>query len=250
MLLMLMTTGCFFKTVHPTVEETAPEGTFGHERWAAVLAEHVDEAGLVDYAGLQADRETLDRYVAQLAAASPDSHPDLFPTEDAALAYWINAYNALAVTAVIDRPGLQTVVDKKVEFFYRTRYPLGGEPVSLYKLENGIVRERFAEPRIHFALNCQSASCPQFPARPFPAEGLDAMLAEVTVAFVNDPDNVRVQDGVVHVSQIFEWYAKDFEAAGGALGFVRQYRPELPADAEVRYIPYDWTLIAQPGRRP
>jgi hypothetical protein len=241
--------GCFH-VVEPRQPVEAPASApFSHDAWASVLDTHVSDGGLVDYAAIQADRRGLDTYVAQLAAASPDSHPALFPDDEARLAYWINAYNALAVLAVVDRPGLDKVVDNKVDFFYKTRYPLGGKPLSLYKLENGIVRERFDDPRIHFALNCQSASCPTFPNTPFPAEGLDERLDAETRAFIADPENVRLEGDVLHVSQIFEWYASDFEAAGGARAFVATYR-DVPDDASIAYIPYDWTLIAQDGARP
>lgn len=237
--------------VRPRVEvPDPPESAFSHDLWGQVLERRVSDQGLVDYKGLQQDRATLDAYVAQLASASPHSHPKLFPDDAAALAYWINAYNALAVMAVVDRPGLGTVVDAKVDFFYSTRYPIGGENISLYKLENGIVRKEFADPRIHFALNCQSASCPTFPNTPFLAEGLDARLEAETRAFMADPKNVRMSGSTAELSMILQWYAEDFEAAGGALAYVRRYRDDIPADAEVAYIPYDWTLLAQDGRRP
>ncbi|TVQ94722.1 MAG: DUF547 domain-containing protein [Deltaproteobacteria bacterium] len=229
----------------------APAGEpFSHEVFAEVLAASVDERGLIDYAGLQADRAKLDTYTATLAAESPASHPERFPTKDAELAYWINAYNALAITAVIDRPGLDRVIDNRIDFFWRSRYPLGDLKVSLYHLENEIVRKHFDDPRIHFALNCQSAGCPKMRQEPFPAMGLDAVLDAETRAFLQDPRNVRVEGDTLHLSQIFQWYPKDFAAEGGAEAFVRARLDDLPKTSELAYIPYDWALISQPGRKP
>jgi len=243
-------TACFHVVKPRQPVPDAPTESFSHATWAKVLSARVNDDGLIDYKGLQGDRSDLDAYVAQLASASPDSHPDLFKDDEAKLAYWINAYNALAVTAVIDRPGLGTVVDNKVSFFYSTKYPLGTTNISLYTLENSVVRGRFDDPRIHFALNCQSASCPDFPNTPFPADGLNETLEAATKEFMADSDNVRLNGDTVEISQILEWYAEDFESAGGSYAYVRKYRPELPKDAKVTYIPYDWTLIAQEGRRP
>lgn len=250
MILGLALSGCFH-TVRPRVDvdgEVAA-GAFPHEILDGVLKRYVAD-GHIDYKSLQSDRGDLDRYLAYLAAVSPASDPALFPTKEHELAYWINAYNALAITAVIDRPGLHSVIDDKIDFFYATRYLLGGDKVDLYHLENGIVRPTYHDPRVHFALNCQSGGCPILPAGAFPAEGLDTFLDEQARLFCNHPEKVQIDGSTVKVSQIFEWYAEDFEASGGALAFVGRYRDDLPTDAKLEYIPYDWTLIAKDGRGP
>ena len=248
---LLLAGGCFH-VVKPDVElpDDPAAGAFPHEILDGVLKTHVTPEGKVDYKSIQSDRGDLDRYTAYLAVVSPHSDPELFPTKDDQLAYWINAYNALAITAVIDRPGLQTVIDNKVDFFYTTRYLLGREKVSLYALENGIVRKEFADPRIHFALNCQSGGCPTLPDTVFPAQGLDAFLEAEATEFANHPGKVNVEGDKLRLSQIFEWYAEDFAAAGGAAEFVKKYRSDVPATPTVEFIEYDWTLIAQDGRMP
>lgn len=244
--------GCF-KYERPTVTvKQAPEaGKFPHEVFGKAIEGRVDDKGLIDYKAIQEDRADLDTYLGYIARTSPEKDPELFPTKWDKMAYYINAYNALAIRGVIDRPGLKSVNDIKVEYFYYTRYSLGGKKLDLYRLENKVVRPEFNDPRIHFALNCQSGGCPIFPKVPFPIEGLDAFLDEQTTVFVNHPEKVRkADDGVWEVSQILEWYAEDFVTAGGAAAFIHSYRAEVPADAELRYIPYDWALIAQPGKAP
>ncbi len=248
--LLITTVGCFH-TVKPRVDVEADfaAGGFPHEILDGVLAANVRD-GKVDYKGIQENRAELDRYVAFLGEVSPTSDPALFPTREDELAYWINAYNAIAITAVIDRPGLKSVIDDKIDFFYATRYVVGGEKLDLYKLENGIVRPTYADPRVHFALNCQSGGCPVLPSSAFPAKGLEAFLDEQARLFCNNPDKVKIEGSVVKASQIFEWYKEDFEPAGGALKFISKYRSDLPEGATLEYIPYDWTLIAVDGRGP
>ncbi len=242
--------GCFHVVRPADPADVLPEpGRFPHALLAEVLREHVDAEGRVDYRSLAEDRAKLDEYIGYVALASPHSHPELFPTREDQLAYWINAYNALAIAGVIDRPGLVSVIDQKVEYFYLTRYVIGGRKLDLYRLENGVVREEFDEPRIHFALNCQSAGCPQLPAEAFTPDRLDAQLAFWTEDFVTDPAKVRVEDGKVLLSQIFEWYAADFEP-GGAVAFVNANGGDVPTDLPVEHLPYDWALIAQEGRGP
>jgi hypothetical protein len=243
--------GCF-RVVRPEQRPEAPPGAgeFPHELLSAALAGRVDEEGLVDYAAIRDDRGKLDEFLGYVAEVSPESDPELFPTRQDQLAYYINAYNGLAIQGVIDRPGLKSVDDIKVEFFYYTRYLVGGRKLDLYRLENSVVRPTFSDPRVHFALNCQSGGCPRLPQAAFDPELLDEQLDAVTHEFVTHPGKVRVEDGLVKMSQIFEWYAEDFVASGGAIKFANQHGAGLPEDLPLEFIPYDWSLTAQPGRGP
>ncbi len=255
--LMLYLAACAAVPAPPIVEIPAP-GAFPHRRWTVVLERFVDDAGRVDYKGLQQDRIGIDGYTARIAAISPESHPELFPSRADQLAYWINAYNALAITGVIDRPGLQSVNASKIvltDFFYLTRYPVGGKKYALATIENSIVRPGFNDPRTHFALNCDSVGCPRLPREAFEPARLDAQLDQYSREFVTDPAKVRVEDvpgkgRTIMISQIFEWYAGDFTGSGGPVGFINLHGGDVPTDLPVGYIPYDWSLIAQEGRGP
>jgi hypothetical protein len=249
---VLALTGCF-KVVPPPVkvEAVASADAFPYDLYDSAFSERVVD-GLIDYATIRDERgRALDVYLGHIAASSPVSTPELFPSDDHELAFYLNAYNALAVQGVIDRPDITTVLDIKVDYFYSTRYRIGGEKVSLYTLENGIIRKGYNDPRIHFFLNCQSMSCPPFPAQAIRPASLDATLDAVTAAFVKDPAHVELQpDGSVAVSSIFQWYAEDFGGESGVRPFIHRYNPDVPAEGAVTYKTYDWTLIAQPGRGP
>jgi hypothetical protein len=232
-------------------------GAFPHDAWTAILQKYVNAAGLVDYKGIQQDRTGIDAYTALLAQVSPESNPEIFPSSDDKLAYWINAYNANAITGVINRPGLTSVNENSVtlaKFFYTTKYKYGGKKYSLYAVENSIVRPQFQDPRVHFALNCDSGGCPRLPQEAFNSSTLQAQLEAATLEFVTNPAKVRVEgegaDTKVMISQIFEWYADDFKAAGGAVAFINAHGGSVPLNAPVVFIPYDWSLIAQEGRGP
>jgi hypothetical protein len=85
----------------------------------------------------------------------------------------------------------------------------------------------------------------------FDPKRLQPQLDELSTAFVTNTAKVELRaDGKVHISQIFEWYAGDFESSGGPVGFINKHGGNMPADKEVVIIPYDWTLIAQTGRAP
>lgn len=214
--------------------------------WAHVLGAHVNASGRVDYAALKAEPEPLSRFVALLRDVGPESRPDLFDNEAKRLAYYLNAYNAFMLFQVSEAyPGVESVYDNKLAFFLRNRFEMDRSTTNLYALENDIVRARFAEPRVHFALNCASIGCPELPAEPFVSSRLEEQLAKETSEFLHQRRNVVLDDGGVQLSRIFKWYAEDFTPS--PLQWVRNQAPdlELPADAQVRFGDYDWSLNDQ-----
>jgi hypothetical protein len=250
-LIALFGVGCF-KTVAPTlsVDPITEPGSFPYDLYDQVFSSRVTDDGLIDYAAIRDDREPLDRFLGHVAAVSPASDPALFPSDDHALAFYLNAYNALAVQGILDRPDIVTVDDNKVEFFYTTRYRIGGDKVSLYTLENGIIRDQFDEPRIHFFLNCQSWSCPPFPPKAIRPDAVDTTLNAFTEQFMADPKHVELKGDTLEVSSIFKWYAGDFGGQEGIVPFIQQYRDDIPDGVQLVFKDYDWTLIEQPGKGP
>ncbi len=209
----------------------------------------------MDYLGLSRNREELDRYLDSIRGTSPRSHAELFPDRNHELAYWINAYNAQVVAGVLDRgPEDKSVwsggLISGYRFFVRRKVVLGGESVSLKKLEDDWIRAGYGDPRIHAALNCASRSCPRLPREPFVGRRLDDQLDAAMREFVADPRNVRLRDdGRVELSKIFDWFTSDFLAeAPDLVAYVNRYRPSealLPEDAEVVFLEYDKGINAQ-----
>lgn len=235
---------------------------FSYGDWQDVLESFVDEKGFVDYEGLQADREALDRFLEQLQAKGPDSTPNLFPTSNDRLAYYINAYNALTFEGVLGLdPDVSTVwgfSKTGYGFFVRMKVQLDGKETSLKKLEDDLVREGFKDPRIHAALNCASAGCPRLPREPFLPETLEEQLNAAMEEFVGEERNCSVDTaaGTATLSKIFDWFRKDFEEyprplgqGGGALiDYINRYRADdaqIPANFKIKFASYDKSLNRQ-----
>jgi hypothetical protein len=223
--------------------------------WQRVLEQYVSGEGLVDYAAIHDDLAPLDGYVAQLAAVSPQSHPQLFPSRESKLAYWMNAYNALVVWAFAKEypKGAARLATKfgQGQFFYLRKFPVGGQQRSLDDIEANSIRKGFSDPRIHFAINCASASCPPLSRTAFTAANVDAELDRLTRAFVNSPRHVELKPTTkppsVRLSMVFKWYESDFGGRAKLRTFLATYRPADAAawtDPALRftYIPYDWSL--------
>ena len=225
--------------------------TFSYDAWDRLLSAVVAEDGKVDYERLAARRAMLEEFVAELGEVSPDSRPDLFASEEDGLAYWINAYNAFTLDAIVDEYPIRSVwKTRDGQFFQRRRHLAGGAALSLDDIEHEILRSEFAEPRIHFAINCGANGCPAVRPSAYRGDGLRDTLHEATKAFLANRWNCRVDHEArkVFVSRIFRMYAEDFAAGAGTteeyrrgvLGFVAGH---AGLDAErLVYNTYDWGL--------
>lgn len=246
----------------------ADGAVFSHASWGRFLDTHVRADGRLDYTRAQDAREDLDHYVRALAETSPDTHPHLFPDGAERLAYWLNAYNAWVVYAVLEAypvASVQDINDSRwlavlpdgAGFFLFQRITLGGRRTSLYALENFLIRKRFDDARVHFALNCASQSCPRLPREPFEGAVLEAQLQRETRGFLAETRNVEIETaaGVLRLSSIFRWYRRDFDAPAGARGETELHRfldAALEADmaaklrrcggCRIEWRPYDWRL--------
>jgi hypothetical protein len=240
--------------------------TFDHSAWDRVLKAYVSQIGEVDYAALKAHRQDLGAYVAALGASSPANQPDLFPSRADELAYWINAYNAFVMKGVVDKYPTRSVRDLGAlyGFFRRKDYVAGGEKISLQTIENDILRKKYADPRIHFAIVCASISCPKLSREAFTAANLDAQLDHLAREYFTEERNLSIdtKTGTVTLSAILDWYKQDFAAQvnqppgpAALLAYVRRYVAgprksalESLTQPKVKFREYDWS-INDPGSR-
>jgi hypothetical protein len=236
-----------------------PDDEVFYDDWAWTLERFVNDRGEVDYVGLAAERQRLDRFVDQIAKVSPRSHPGRFADRDAALGYYIDAYNALVFVGVLDLgPDIDSVWGfggTGYGFFVRRKVTVGGNKISLKKLEDGQIRAVYRDPRIHAALNCASAGCPRLVRVPFGGRPIDPMLDDAMRAFVTDPRHCAVDEAgrTATLSKIFDWYEKDFLAFERAQGndaprlldYINRYRApdaQIPRDFRIRFAKYDKRL--------
>lgn len=222
-------------------------GEFPHHLLTEVATAYVDAEGRVNLRAMLEDRpQALERYLAHVAAVSPRSHPELFPTPDHARAYWINAYNALGLWGLLQHPGRESLAPHLLGTFAVDRYRVGGEWMTLNGLQTFQLRGEGVDPRVHFALACYAVSCPPLRQQAYTGDDLDAQLEAVTRARIADPAWVRVEDGVPWVSRVFTWYERDFEAAGGIAAFVNAHGGDVPEGVPVEVLYHDWTINLAP----
>jgi len=163
--------------------------------------------------------------------------------KDEKLAFWINAYNILAIHMVLEHKPANSIRDIGnwlLTVWKKDAGIVSGHIRTLHEIEHEFLRP-MAEPRIHFAIVCASISCPDLRKAAYHSENLATVLNEQYQAFIsNQGKGVRLNGNTIYISRIFDWFKEDFAASGGVAGWL----PEGSEKAKRRivYLDYDWSL--------
>lgn len=209
----------------------------------------VSDEGLVDYAelktseDLQANLAVYADYVADLDLARLEG-------KEHRIAVLANAYNVLTLIGVNRAYPVDSVRDIRpfFGFFTKDEWMVGGEKMSLNDLENELLRP--IDNRIHFIINCASASCPRIPREVLTRDNVEAVMTRATRDFLADETRNRfdADTQTFHLSKIFDWFRKDWGKKEDVVAFVRRYRPDLDWEPKrVKHLEYDWALNAAPS---
>jgi hypothetical protein len=228
-----------------------------HSAFDRLLKAYVDARGMVDYDAF-ARSPDFRRYLDQLA------HVELAPLpQNERLALWINAYNAYTIELINQHEERRSIRNiNRTLGFIRGKGPwsermatVAGHTYTLDEIEHEIIRVRFDEPRIHFALVCAAIGCPPLRREAYTGERLDAQLDEQARIFLlQSPAKNRIDVAArrVHLSPIFRWYGRDFGRNDAEIGaFLARYfaapERELLRSGNFRteYTSYDWSLNGQ-----
>jgi len=212
-----------------------------HRSWDRLLKKHVNAKGLVDYNGFFTDKALLEEYLQQMASNGPkDSW-----SKAQKMAYYINSYNAYTIKLILDNYPLKSIKDINSPWG-KAFIPLNGKSISLDHLENRILR-KMDDPRIHFAINCASYSCPPLLNEAYTASRLEEQLDRATSRFINGTFN-RLGGEELTISPIFKWYRRDFKVDGqvDVAGYINQFaKIKVDPGAKIRYMDYNWDLNEQ-----
>jgi len=219
--------------------QTAFSFDHSHLAFDTILHEVVVEQGLqtsVKYDDLHAKPEPLKQYLAQLSAV-PKSEFDSWNKQQR-MAFLINAYNAFTLKLILNNyPGIESIRDLGGLIFSspwdKKFFSLFGKKTSLGYIEHDVLREKYYEPRIHFAINCASKSCPALQKRAYVANQLDQQLEKATLQFMRDPEYNRFnkEKNLLEISSIFTWFTGDFTKQGSLQNYIAPY---ISADPEIQ----------------
>jgi hypothetical protein len=237
-----------------------------------LLAGFMDDTGQVYYGALRSHPAYAAFRAKTVSLETFD--PSSLPNAQSRLAFWINLYNTLILDAVIALGVRRSVSERMagIGFFRQAAYSVGGWRLSADDIEHGILRANRGhpffylpqfrsddprcdwvvapfDPRIHFALNCASRSCP--PIRAYLPEKLEAQLDLAARSFVTADLEIFPEKGMIRVSSIFKWFAGDFGGRAGTINFILAHLDDEGSmswmaahreKAKLVYKRYDWGL--------
>jgi len=219
-----------------------------HEIWDGLLKKHVSKNGDVNYKGFIADSAKLNNYLEVLSKHHPNEKNW---SREEQMAYWINAYNAFTIKLIVQNYPVKSIKDIKngipfVNTVWDIKFiKIEGQEYDLNNIEHSILRPKFEDPRIHFAVNCASVSCPNLLNEAFTAKRLNEQLDGAARSFLADKSKNKFDStSKAQVSKIFSWFKGDFTKKDKSLvDFLNRYAPvKLTAKAEIAYLDYDWNL--------
>ncbi|MDC6365548.1 MULTISPECIES: DUF547 domain-containing protein [Flavobacteriaceae] len=234
--------GIFLLACNNTQEKIESQECIGsskpeHIIWGNLLQQYVNDDGDVNYAEFKKDETRLDEYLNHLS----QNPPATTWSKNEKLAYYINLYNAATVKLILVNHPIESIRD--IPNRWKKKWiQVGSITTSLNAIEHKILR-KMNEPRIHFAINCASYSCPRLFNVAFTQENMEQLLTKATKDFVNDPKRNRFENGKAKLSKIFKWYKGDFTIEKSLLEYIDPYlENSIDKNASIEYLDYDWSL--------
>jgi hypothetical protein len=208
----------------------------------SLLQKNVDKTGRVDYQSLKNNETLLDNYLAYIQ----NNEPTKEWSSNKKKAFWINTYNAYTIKIILNNYPLKSIRDIKIDGKTAWKIPfvkIGQKRYTLDQIEHKILRKKFNDPRIHVGINCASVSCPRLWNFAFTEDNIASSLDNLMKVFINDTTRNKISKNNVALSEIFNWFSKDFIKNGTIINYLNTYAAiKISEKASIKYLTYDWSL--------
>ena len=208
----------------------------------SLLQKNVDKTGRVDYQSLKNNETLLDNYLAYIQ----NNEPTKDWSSNKKKAFWINTYNAYTIKIILNNYPLKSIRDIKIDGKTAWKIPfvkVGQKRYTLDQIEHEILRKKFNDPRIHVGINCASVSCPRLWNFAFTEDNIASSLDNLMKEFINDTTRNKISKKNVALSEIFNWFSKDFIKNGTIISYLNTYAAiKISEKASIKYLTYDWSL--------
>ncbi len=228
-----------------------------HNAFDQILGDVVIQKGwqtTVDYDLLHSNPDSLNNYLDQLEAVKKTDFDSWNKQEQ--MAFLINSYNAFTLKLILNNyPEIESIRDLGGLFsspWKKKFFNLFGKKTNLDYIEHNMLRKEYNEPRIHFAINCASKSCPALQKKAYIGSQLNEQLENATVQFLRDPQHNRFnkEKNQLEISSLFDWFKTDFTKSGSLINFISAYISDDPEiqnllkhdSIKIKYLDYNWSL--------
>ncbi|SHJ04764.1 Protein of unknown function, DUF547 [Hymenobacter daecheongensis DSM 21074] len=218
-----------------------------HHTWNELLAKHITNDGHVDYAGFLDDEDKLDAYLQTIRKTPPDEQAW---SRNDQQAYWLNVYNAATVYMVLQYYPVTSMNEIKVKTLKGSKsaweapsVTVGTRQYSLNQIEREVLRTKFQDPRVHFALVCAAETCPPLLNEAYDGARLNQQLDDQARRFLNTVRFNQLAPDHVRLSSVFDWYSAEFGEGNALIAWLNRYATvKIAPTAKVDFLPFDWAL--------
>jgi len=166
-------------------------------------------------------------------------------TETEEKAFLINTYNLIVIHKVTLNDPIQST-NSDPGFFTDQSALVNGENTSLNDIENKMLRKKYKDARLHFALVCGAVSCPPIANFAFTPEKLDEQLTQRAKQALSGESFLyqRPVEKTIYMSKIVDWYRADFgENDQEIIQYLNQFRlTPLNESFKISHFTYNWAL--------
>jgi hypothetical protein len=259
-----------------TLAAESEKQRFDYSDFADALKINVDNAGMVNYRKLKAEPQKLQVFITQLRNLDRKDFDKWSDNEK--IAFWLNAYNALTLKAIIDNYPIKSSFFKSRIYpknsirqiagvWDKIKFKVMGQNLTLGHIEHKILRVKFDEPGIHVAMVCAAMGCPSLRNEPYTGDKLQEQLDDQTRRFLANSAKFKIEraNSRIYLSPIFKWFASDFikkygpkksigrhnKKESAVLKFIASYLDKaqkeyvLAGKFKIKYLKYDWSLNEQ-----
>jgi hypothetical protein len=208
-----------------------------HDEFDTLLKKYVSSSGKVNYKGLKNVESKLDSYLQKLESTIIQKSW----SRNKELAFWINAYNAYTIKLILKNYPVKSIMDLNNGKPWDVKWiKIDQKTLSLNNIENDIIRPKFNEPRIHFAVNCAAKSCPPLLNKAWTSNNLNTYFDRQTKSFINNSNYNSITSSNIEISKIFDWYGKDF---GDLRTYLNKYsNTQISSGTSINFKSYNWDL--------
>lgn len=208
--------------------------------YADILSNYVSADGKVNYKSLMMKKDWIDQAITYCKRNAPTSSW----SKNKTMAYWINTYNLFTLKLIVDNYPVKSILEISNGKPWDNKFiEIAGKKLSLNDIENNILRKDFSDPRIHFAINCASISCPKLLNKPYTESNLNALLDAQAKRYLLDTKQNYISKDKLEIAEIFNWFKDDFKVVGGVVAFIEKQTGKTISDkASISYKTYNWNL--------
>jgi hypothetical protein len=199
------------------VNNPASTEEIDHSIWNRILKTYVSTnskgQNLFNYAAVSpADQRALKHYLEVLSLVKVGGL-----NKNEQLAFWINAYNAIVVQAILKSYPVESVLDVDGNIFNRgpwkdNYFSVGGMPINLFNIRHNILFANWDDIRVIYTLSCGAIGCPNIGSKAVRGKHVGGYLNSATIAFINGPVAIlKFDNGSIKTSRLFYWSKREFK---------------------------------------